>query len=351
MNKKLLLIAGLLMSFISFSQITITADNVIGASEEIDRVNDDVPSIVHTDAGENQTWNYENLNSSNTFKYALGNSNWFDGHENFPEANLANNEDGMTLFYRKNENAMDIMGVYGDFTEDGEYEAINFEPYQRLVEFPSTYGSEFTNTTTMELVFEMEDFEEFDSIMFEQTSVSESFFDAWGEITTPFGTFETIRQELKVNTQTRIIGFYMGFPVPFEEMEENTLQYLFWSNDEKTKYPVLEYFIDEEFGTLTNVIWLGSETTVSNEDIKAQNKLEDVKIHPNPTTDIIHLTNVGENDYYTIVDMSGRVITEGKLEVGITNKISLEGYDRGIYNLMLKNNSKGTYLSRRVVKQ
>jgi hypothetical protein len=183
------------------AQITVNSGHLMNAGESVSIGIDTAPSIGHTAAGANQTWNYADLSDYETDEFELGAPTWYAGYQNFPEANLGSVDgEGFSTFYRKNNQAFDLLGVYGDIFGNGEPIPISFEPEYRLLSFPSTFGTEFSNTSIISLTFPA-DFP-FETITVKITFERESLIDSWGTITTPFGTFNTIRQRM-IEVQSR----------------------------------------------------------------------------------------------------------------------------------------------------
>ncbi len=190
--KTIVFSALLSLSTMVSAQIFITSAHFIDVSDVVQIGIDTNPSITHTPAGPDQTWDYGELNDYETDFIALGMAEWFSGASSFPEATLGTqDEEGTQIFFRKNTEAFDLIGVYGDVFGMGEQSALGFSPYQRQLTFPSTYGTTFTNVSTINLT--IEDFEGLDSLVVTIVTHRFSEMDAWGSLSTPFGTFDAIR--------------------------------------------------------------------------------------------------------------------------------------------------------------
>lgn len=71
-------------------------------------------------------------------------------------------------------------------------------------------------------------------------------------------------------------------------------------------------------------------------EISVQDLLTDVKLHPNPAKDILHISNTTNEDY-RIFDMGGKLINSGKLERGSVNVSNLI---KGAYMIQIGEISK-----------
>jgi hypothetical protein len=83
-----------------------------------------------------------------------------------------------------------------------------------------------------------------------------------------------------------------------------------------------------------------------------KNDNQAITIWPNPATDHILIANKENGDLYTntrIFDMTGKVMTERKLNPGI-NEIAINELPAGTYIVKIEN-SKGASYSQKIVKQ
>lgn len=265
MVRHLLFISFITGFFInSFSQITIQRENILNLNEYVLQATDNDPKDIHTEAGEDLVWDFaDSLGETGERTFWLRAATALKGHEDFPDATLGIQEDGINLFIQDDTEKMDIIGAAVDVFGD-EPITVKFQDYERIVGFPSTYNTEFTNNYTGRGSIDGDeiDFEDFDvdSIVIIREVTRESLFDSWGELITPYDTFEVVRQEVFTYELTTVYAYTLGFPIPLgEEEEREYATYSFWSDDEKAKFPVLEYDYDTTTNVISNVVWLKSE--------------------------------------------------------------------------------------------
>jgi hypothetical protein len=351
MKRKLLFVLSLVTSATSFAQITINANDVIGFGEFIERTYDTIPAIAHGPAGVNQTWNYGALlNAHTTENFGFGAASWYAGNTEFPDANLGINDaaSNSTVFVRKNVDALDIMGVYGDLFGTGSDEALVFDPFDRLITFPSTYETEFFNTYTFDLTLDGAAFG-VDSIVANNTTDKTSTFDAWGSVTTPFGTFDVIRQYVYEYSSTEIDAYLFGTSVFNDVIVEETHTYYFWTNDAGSRYAVLEYTYDPIADMVTEAIWQSSAPVLALEEEGLP--VSSLNVFPNPTSELltIEVDGLGAHNF-EIVDGLGRTALKGNMEGNVT-AISVAALENGIYTVRLTNNTTNQVTVQRFVVQ
>jgi hypothetical protein len=110
--KTIVLFFGLLFGANISAQIFITSAHFIDVSDVVQLGIDANPSISHTPAGTNQTWDYGELNDTSIDFIALGMAEWYSAASNFPTATLGTEDaDGTQIFFRKTSEAFDLIGA------------------------------------------------------------------------------------------------------------------------------------------------------------------------------------------------------------------------------------------------
>jgi hypothetical protein len=192
--KKQLLIGSLILTSFSFSQITVTESDLIQPTDIVEQAYDQSFSINHTAGGTDLTWNYAALLEDSTGVLNVGVASWGAGYAEFPDANLSGDDNSGqgNIFLRKSASALDLLGFYGDPIGTGNSEAYTFEPQNRMTPLPLTYNTTDQNSYTFEFTFDPGQ-QGVDSVRVKQVADQEFLADAWGELTTPLGTYEVVR--------------------------------------------------------------------------------------------------------------------------------------------------------------
>jgi hypothetical protein len=232
--KRIITLSLVVCGLQALGQITVNSWQFLGPSEVVVMGIDEEPSISHTPAGPNQTWDYGELNNYDSQEIAFGPSQWFAGNQHFPNANFGTvGEDGTSVFFRKNDQGFDLMGVYGDIMETGDNMPLAFNPYQRQVTFPMTYGQTWQNTSALK--FTITDLEEFgdvgDSLVVTITTHRTGTVDAWGTINTPLGSFDALRLYTKDSIIQNFVVYAFGFPLFNQSESAMEHGYSFISNN------------------------------------------------------------------------------------------------------------------------
>lgn len=335
--KSAILFFGLSFGAALNAQIFITSAHFIDVSDVVQLGIDSNPSISHTPPGPNQTWDYGELNDTSIDFIALGMAAWFSAASNFPTATLGTEDaDGTQIFFRKTPEAFDLIGAYGDLAGTGTNTAIGFSPYQRQLSFPSTYGTSFENVSTINLL--IDDIEEADSVVVTITTHRFSEMDAWGTITTPFGTFPTIRQHIKDSTIQEATAYLFGFPVFNQSETAISHSYAFYTDAQNARYTLLQYTFDPEANLLENVQWQMAAPILNNE-----NNLNDQQatIYPNPAN---HQVNVKFEQSFSgeliVLDISGQIIFQKQYANLSHDFVDVNNWTAGVYIFQFKSENK-----------
>jgi hypothetical protein len=310
--KRILSLSFAFCSLQAISQITVNSWQFLGPSEVVVMALDEQPSISHTPSGPNQTWDYGELNEYSADGVAFGPAQWFTGNQYFPNANFGAEDEGTSIFFRKNNEGFDLMGVYGDVMETGESMPITFSPYQRQIAFPMTYGQTWQNTSALQIT--ITDLEEFgdvgDSLVVTVTTYRTGNVDGWGTLNTPLGTFDALRLHTQDSIVESVVVYAFGFPI-FNESEttfENS--YSFISNSLNSKYILVQYSYDPELELMSNVQWQMTTPVLASEDNASKVQPE---IYPNPTTDSFKISNLAIGDKISILASNGQLVSSFKV--------------------------------------
>jgi hypothetical protein len=326
MKTKFLLLS-LIMSTTLSAQIFITSAHFIDVSDVVQIGFDENPSISHTPAGPNQTWAYGELVANQTDLIALGMAEWFSGASNFPNATLGTqDEEGTQIFFRKTTDAFDLVGVYGDLFENGSNTAVAFNPYQRQLTFPSTYGTTFTNVSALNL--KLEDIDGTDSVIVTVTTHRFSEMDAWGNITTPFGTFPAIRQHIKDSTIQTATAYLFGFPVFNQSETAVSHSYSFFSDAQNARYLLLQYNYDPETDVLSGVQWqMAAPVLSTDEGINIE-----MLVYPNPANNQVNVkVDFSKSCEIVVYDVLGKVIFQKILNNPEITILDVSDWHAGLY--------------------
>ncbi|MBL4753994.1 MAG: T9SS type A sorting domain-containing protein [Flavobacteriales bacterium] len=198
--KKTLLLAtiAMIVSFVnqSYGQITITLADLNTVGDSVLNINDTiVPAGTSVGGTGSQTWDFSNLQMDFIDTIVYVDPSTTTNGADFSAATLATDDDGFTAYLQADSAGLNFMGFATDFFGTGAISSLLYEPTQKVMEFPSTSGTAYVDTSAYQLKFAGADVgAPIDSIGVNRTSFFTSTVDAFGAVTTPSGTFQTIRQ-------------------------------------------------------------------------------------------------------------------------------------------------------------
>lgn len=184
----------LLLSFVAKAQITVNQSDFVTAGDIIYMANDSNCSTSAGMGGANIIWNLSSLSNhtidTSYFVSPAGNP----GAALFPAANLVQKmADGaggfFYAYYQVTSSYVDMLG-FTDGTNHTPYDV----PYRQF-SFPATYNTAFSGTSIMHFTFPFPT-PPYDSARIKITTNYSSLIDGWGDVTTPAGTYGSLRQRL-----------------------------------------------------------------------------------------------------------------------------------------------------------
>jgi len=334
----------------------------------VKRSHDTLPdaSVTIGNAGASQTWDY----SSGVVEHyedtmVFTDPSLLPGAAAFPNANLALLEevDSTYIFLDKNNSGLFLLGVNN--YQMGQLISNNIQ--NTLITLPATMGTSYTNTESFELfAFPLGVDPDgpagphgtVDSLKTTRNLDETSTVDAWGQITTPFGTFSSIRQnktDLNTDTTWQLVNGTWEILSPTMEilMGQSAVNIsteysvLWWSNDPAARFPVMEMSHDNA-GTVFNVTWLKETPTAELSSLD----LNRVLVYPNPALDVLIVgTPNSDARSFTICDIQGSIVAQGAILTNNT-EIELSQFNGGVYFVyILDKNAKLLHESKLVVRK
>lgn len=332
MKKSLLLSSSFCLGVLSMqAQIIITTADVAVPSKIIYQANDTLPTVSVGSAGVSQTWNMSALDSNTIDTLDFLPYSWAP-NAYFTSANIAVKQ-GYQNIYAYLINAapsLDIIGNGGVVNFFGPPTVINQinSPAEKLATFPFTYNSTFINNfTTTTLPFPVS-FTPYDSIRFKSSVSKTVLVDAWGNLTTPLGTYPVIRsKEIKLNYDTT--DGHIAFVAWQQALQTSgalITSYSFWANG--IGFPLVTVTMDSA-GSVSKVQWLKAMPITG---INEYTDATIVNAFPNPAQDMITLSVESSNAIsIQVYDIAGRLISTSLIE-DQEIKLNTSVFASGIYS-------------------
>ncbi|MBI2966860.1 MAG: hypothetical protein HYY40_03480 [Bacteroidetes bacterium] len=230
----------------SFGQITITETDMLDTGVTVQTILDTLYNGTQGSSGANQTWDFSALLSHKPDSHYVVLPAGQPGSSNFPGATHASFLGNFTIYFLGSSSSAEIMGAYGD-VGTGSPVAVKYNPYRTYITLPSTYNTSFSGTSRATVKDDYSGYPGVDSVKITVRIQYSSNFDAWGQVTTPSGTFDVIRQRDLSYEWDSVFPHYT-FPFPNWSSSAILIQrdtsdiYRWWGNG--YHFPLLEINID-----------------------------------------------------------------------------------------------------------
>lgn len=328
------------MTLSTNAQITITSADVASPLKLIQQAHDTLPTISVGSSGISQVWNMSALNTHTMDSLDFIYANWAPKFSEFPTATAAIHFTGNDA-YAYVVNTSSSFGLLGqsaimDFGGGPSDIVIKLTPAQILFNFPSTYLTTFNNNCTRNGTFYM-GVSGIDSIRQKSIVTQTSTVDAWGNVTTPLGTFASLRN-YEVTHQIDSNFFYVsalggwqtsGLYAP-QAYVDSSKNYSWWANG--VGFPIVQVRVDYVSGTALSADWLKATPTAG---INEYTNAENVNVYPNPAQNQISFDiEASKTASIQVVDIAGRIIDTYSVSGGIAS-INTSNFANGIYTYTL----------------
>jgi len=338
MKKQLLLLSTVFVALTASAQITITTADIATVGKTILQRNDTMPTVSIGNSGASQTWNLAALNNHTQDTMYFMSPAGLPGAANFPSANLAikMKQQGQSSYVYANNSATNLRALGFQASVDimgSPYNVvIKNTPAEIIANFPSTYNTTFNNNYVSKGSFYFGIDPGIgltvDSIRLVSTVTKAVTFDGWGSVTTPLGTYNSLRVEtLKRNTD--VISGYIAFLgwVDFQTIEDSAKTYDWWANG--IGFNLASVTVDWVTEAATSATWLPSLPTVG---INEATEVSAVNVYPNPAQNVVtFLVDATKAQSIQVYDITGKVIDAYPVSVN-NPQIDLTSFASGIYS-------------------
>jgi hypothetical protein len=341
--KKLLPVLLVLFCYSSNAQITIYQQDLPQPGDTFMLYVDKTPTVsLGSPSASSQIWNYSTLANDST-KYAtygitanLPFASSFAASNSYtygpailyggPGAPSPGAGIGYTM-WAVNSTGMWVVGHRSDYDGQGE-KNIFINPMEMLMPVPCTYPFSQTYDSKWEVTIGYVPLN-FDTLYRSRTHKTITC-DAWGSMTTPFGSFSNVIRIHEYSVTTDSAFAFIGATTYYSMLiKKDTInKYLFWAPNER--HPVAIAYCNNS-GVLQRIEYVSwANLNVS----EVANNEPSVSVFPNPVSDYITIkvSDNFKNKNYTlrIFDVSGKELYN-KICKSDENAISVKGFDKGFY--------------------
>lgn len=336
----------------SKAQITLNSTDVVNAGDVVEQASDTIPgAITIGSGGTNQTWNFSGLSEDVLDTLSFKTPGPLPGSSNFPLSTIGmedTDQDSTWMYLTKNSAGLFVNGMAQ--YQQGNLITIPF--VSTIITFPSAMGASYGGVWNGDLfaIAIGQDLDGpgsqgvIDSLKTTRQTTLASNIDGWGNVTTPFGAFASLRQivseenidttwQLEAGTWSIVspttIAALGAFGFQVDDIAYDTTRTArWWTNDPTAKFPIVEMDYEAN-GTINNIDWQKSTPTLGvNEQIKTVSR---VSLYPNPAKNEITIeTSLTKNNSISILDVTGKLISVYNFN---TKKVTLlvSDFNNGIY--------------------
>lgn len=341
MKKQLLAITVALLPVAASAQITITLADVAPIFTVIKQVQDTVPTVTPGTAGPSQTWNMTGLNTHAVDTLTFTAPQFTPYGPQIPGCNYAIIQtspiaDSAFIYLNYSTTSLELAGQASDPFGIGMAIAVSLNNRELLAPFPMTYGDTIVDDASGDIQFPL-GFDPgigfvIDSVRVHSRIHKHGSVDGWGNVTTPFGTFNTLRVNV-LRSQIDTIDIYalgMWAPNFFSQMD-SARTYQYWANG--AGFPVVELSDDQDLGQITRATWMQAAPQVIG--VPECVCEAGAGVFPNPATDLLNLNSKNSLALSArIFDISGREVAAIDLVNG-KGTLNVQSYAAGVYHFRM----------------
>lgn len=208
--------------------------------------------------GANRTWDFSALarHRTDTVNHKLPSATPYSA--TYPSAT-----DGVTLnnvnyaFFRNSSTKYECLGLAGDLLSNGSSIDVTFSPVLQVYQFPTAYGNRFSDSYGFVKQVSGSSVGQplANQVKLTFTATFYDTIDAWGALTTPIGTYQTIREKrIEYNrTKVDVLPFFPAVWNTVSDSYDTIITYTWLSTI--TKGPVLTATVSKATGNITNVTY------------------------------------------------------------------------------------------------
>lgn len=308
---------------VTYSQITITSQQVPAAGTNIVMSIDDAPTGVNPGTpGPNQAWDFTALSEdeTETLKYYHPSSTPFPNY--FPDANLAlTADDTMYSYMHVDAASWVIQGVAGQ--TEGVIFSFDIVPDAIMANFPFSYGDQFSQDYSYNWYLAFGE----DSARFKSSVSTTVDVDAWGSVSIAIGTYDALRvktAEIHIDST----WFKFGGTWILKDASTTLSNYYAWYTDHPTVgIELVTIYYDESWETPDEADFFKDSFV----GIGQQEKQAGLTVYPSPASDYVTVaTTHALAGTFRIFELSGKFILEEEISQG-KNKINVSALRTGMY--------------------
>jgi len=329
--KKITLLCSLLcltlLSIQMQGQITITQADMPVVGKAVINRDDTLPTVTPGNKGTGQTWNFTSLKGTTTAIDSFTNPSTTPYASTFPSSNIADTTyGGGYIFLNSSSGSFNAIGTVQNVM--GYNVAIALSPAFTQINFPGIYGNIDGGVSTGKShSIAVVAIPGVDSARGTAYIKYADTIDAWGTLTTPFGSFNTLRQkhyELDIDS-IYVLSIFGTWSYSGYDLRTKNYQYRWYTNGIGDMLITMQ--MDTNNANVKSVKWYDGVPNGINE--VSQNN--STKLFPNPCTTQVTFRSTNQNaQTVSLFDITGREINGTIMKNGEAN-INTSSFANGIY--------------------
>lgn len=261
-----LFISFLFISLNLAAQITVTRTDFPSRGDVFFILNDNNMSGLTAGSTGNQTWNYTSLDVTNLDTILFVEPSQTPPYQTpfdtlFPNSNLALSGAIGGVYLNISNDSLMLDGIAADLLNQGFVTPVNIDPDLKLVSFPANYQDNFTSVGVVDTTIDTNILGGIvDKIRAIRTQTNTVNFDAYGTLSLPNGTYQTLRMFTKEVTLTEVYlrNSITGWPMnPNQVLEDTVYRYNWIAKNEG--YYVMEAEADKNGNLISGFFKAGSQ--------------------------------------------------------------------------------------------
>lgn len=196
----------------------------------------------------------------------------------------------------------------------------NYSDEDEIYQFPLNYGDR--DSSTFKVKFSVPSLLDLYQYGYRINEV-----EGWGNITTPFGTFEAIKVKSIIYRTDSVVLSQLPFPIAIPSVN---YEYKWLAKNQHL--PILQVNLTEAQGNsqVSQIKYRDNYRGISSPNSISENLINRLKIYPNPANDKYLYIENASNSIFELFDLSGKLIVNQLIDSDF-QQISLPYLQKGLY--------------------
>lgn len=316
------------------AQITFEYTDLAVPGDVIERYVDTIPAFDAGGDGVAQLWDFSAAVPDEVATTTVSTAAGTPYASGFATSNVAMTNDGVNyLYFNATPSSLIATGVAGDFLNDGQQLVIPFAPALLSHQFPRDFEDHFSHNYAFDVVASGTAFS-VHSVRLRHRGLVRDTTDAYGQITTPTGTYNALRvKTIDTATDSIWIRLFSFAPWSFLQASQGTTTSYSWLTKE-TKLAVAEMTFDS-LGAPARFTYTSIPPSISTGI--AASPVAQVELFPSPAQDTftLRLREAGAFHRVQVLSSDGKIMDERSMAQRNAQTFDTSAWASGVYHVRL----------------